>query len=40
MDKIDNILDTLEYYNMNAMIFHIRANHDAWYNSKINKINS
>lgn len=21
MDKIDNILDTLEYYNMNAMIF-------------------
>ena len=25
---------------MNAMIFHIRANHDAWYNSKINKINS
>ncbi len=40
MNQIDAILDTLEYYNMNAMIFHIRANHDAWYNSKINKINS
>ena len=40
MNKIDTILDTLEYYNMNAMIFHIRANHDAWYNSKINKIKS
>lgn len=37
---VDDILDTLEYYNMNAIIFHVRANHDAWYNSKINKINS
>lgn len=39
-NQIDTILDSLEYYNMNAMIFHIRSNHDAWYNSKINKINS
>lgn len=38
-NSIDKILDTLEYYNMNAMIFHVRANHDAWYNSKINRIN-
>lgn len=38
-NQIDQILDTMEYYNMNAMIFHIRANHDAWYNSKINKVN-
>lgn len=36
-EKIDEILDVLEYYNMNAMIFHVRANHDAWYNSKINR---
>ena len=35
--KIDKILDVLEYYNLNAMIFHVRANHDAWYNSKINR---
>jgi len=39
-EQINNILDNLEYYHMNAMIFHVRANHDAWYNSKINKINS
>lgn len=38
--QINQILDTMEYYNMNAIIFHVRANHDAWYNSKINKINS
>lgn len=38
--KIDKILDVLEYYNMNAMIFHVRANHDAWYKSKINRTNS
>ena len=25
---------------MNAMIFHVRANHDAWYNSKINRRHS
>ncbi len=39
-NQINTILDNLEYYNMNALIFHIRANHDAWYNSKINRINS
>lgn len=38
--QIDTILDALEYYNMNAIIFHIRANHDAWYRSKLNKVNS
>ena len=37
---IDTILDTLEYYNMNAIIFHVRANHDAWYKSEINRRNS
>lgn len=39
-EQIQNILDGLEFYNMNAMIFHIRANHDAWYKSEINKTNS
>lgn len=39
-EKINEILDILEYYNMNAMIFHVRANHDAWYNSKINRRHS
>ncbi len=38
--QIDTILDALEYYHMNAIIFHIRANHDAWYRSKLNKVNS
>jgi len=32
------ILETLEYYHMNAIIFHIRTFHDAMYNSKINQI--
>ncbi len=35
--KINEILDILEFYNMNAMIFHVRANHEAWYNSKLNR---
>ncbi len=39
-NQIDTILDNMEHYNMNAIIFHIRANHDAWYNSSINKVNS
>lgn len=39
-EQVQNILDGLEFYNMNAMIFHIRANHDAWYKSEINKTNS
>ncbi len=38
-ESVDNILDILEYYNMNAIVFHIRATHDAWYNSEINKLN-
>ena len=38
-EKIDQIIDILEYYNMNAMIFHVRANHDAWYKSEINRTN-
>lgn len=38
--SIDEILDALEYYNMNAIIFHVRANHDAWYKSELNVVNS
>lgn len=39
-EDIDEILDILEFYNMNAMIFHVRANHDAWYKSEINRTNA
>lgn len=35
-----NVFDTMEYYNMNAIIFHVRTHHDALYNSKLNKISS
>lgn len=39
-ESIDNILDTLEYFNLNAIIFHVRANNDAWYKSSLNPVNS
>ena len=39
-ESIDKILNVLEFYNFNAMIFHIRANHDAWYKSEINRTNA
>lgn len=32
------VFDTLEYYNMNAMVFHIRTHHDAMYKSNLNRI--
>ncbi len=34
--EITNVLDTMEYFNMNAMIFHIRIMNDAFYESKYN----
>lgn len=34
--EILGVLDVLEHYNMNAMIFHIRIKNDAFYNSKYN----
>jgi len=38
--EILSILDTMEYYNMNAMIFHIRIMNDAFYKSQYNKWSS
>ena len=32
------VFDTMEYYNMNAMIFHIRTHHDAMYKSNLNRL--
>ena len=32
------ILDTLKMYNMNALIYHVRTNNDALYQSKLNPI--
>lgn len=34
--EILTVLDTMEYYNMNVMIFHIRIMNDAFYESKYN----
>lgn len=31
------VLDQLEEYNMNAIIFHVRTHHDAFYRSSLNK---
>ena len=35
--EIMQVFKTLEYYNINAMIFHVRARNDAFYESKYNK---
>lgn len=35
--EIIDVLDILDYYNINAMIFHVRARNDAFYESKYNK---
>lgn len=35
--EIIEVLEVMEIYNMNAMIFHIRARNDAFYESKYNK---
>ena len=34
------VFDTIEYYNMNAIIFHIRTHHDAMYKSNLNRLSS
>ncbi|MGD9605640.1 MAG: glycoside hydrolase family 10 protein [Bacilli bacterium] len=34
------VFDTLEYFNMNAMIFHMRLNNDALYKSSLNPLAS
>lgn len=35
-----DVFEILEYYNINAMIFHVRARNDAFYESKYNKWSS
>lgn len=37
-NDMNQILDMLEYYNFNAMIFHIRTHNNALYNSSLNPI--
>lgn len=32
------VFDTMEYYNMNAIIFHVRTHHDAMYKSSLNRL--
>lgn len=32
------VFDTMEYYNMNAIVFHIRTHHDAMYKSNLNRL--
>ena len=39
-NEIISILDTMDYYNMNVMIFHIRIMNDAFYKSNYNKWSS
>lgn len=34
--EVESILDTMEEYGLNAMIFHIRVHNDALYDSKLN----
>jgi len=38
--QILNIFNVMEYYNMNALIFHMRIYNDALYNSTLNPISS
>lgn len=39
-NEITEVLDVLDYYNINAMIFHVRIYNDALYESKYNKWSS
>ncbi len=34
------VFDTIEYYNMNAIVFHVRTHHDAMYRSSLNRLSS
>ena len=38
-NKMTYILDTLKMYNIDALIFHVRTENNAFYKSKINPIN-
>ena len=38
--EINNILDIMEYYNLNVMIFHVRTHNNALYNSSLNPVAS
>ena len=38
--EMTNVLDMMDYYNLNAMIFHIRTHNNALYNSNLNPIAS
>jgi len=39
IDQMTLVLDTIKKYNMNALIFHVRINNDALYESELNPIN-
>ena len=36
INNMNYILDTLKMYNMNTLIYHVRTENNAFYNSKIN----
>lgn len=36
--NIDNMLDVLDEYNINALIFHVRTHNNAYYNSDLNPV--
>jgi uncharacterized lipoprotein YddW (UPF0748 family) len=38
IENMNNLLDVLTSYNMNAVVFHIRTHNDALYNSKLNPL--
>lgn len=40
MNQLNEILDNLEYFNMNSIVFHIRTHNDAYYNTQMAPINS
>lgn len=38
--EVQKVLDTMEYFNMNAMIFHVRTHNNALYKSALNPVAS
>ncbi len=39
-NEIQKVLDTMEYFNMNVMIFHVRTHNNALYKSELNPVAS
>ena len=37
-NEMNRVFDTMEYYNMNAIVFHVRTHHDAMYKSELNRL--